>query len=376
MPATYCGRFAPSPTGPLHVGSITAALASWLDARAHGGRWLVRIEDIDPPRCAPGADRFILQQLTQLGLHPDAPPVWQSQRHTLYEQALATLLELGWAYSCSCTRKNLEQAWQALGLTHQRHQERPYPGTCRNGLHGKPPRSWRFHLEKFIRTCLRSPREGVRDADRDALQGANRSNSGRYCEDLQRRRAPEAAPAHPRGDRKHVLKDWPLSKAQTDQPLPFFLDANGLLRWHDRRQGWQNQYPAEVAGDFVVRRADGLWAYQLAVVVDDAEQGITHVVRGADLSDNTPRQLLLQSALGYPSPRYLHTPLVTMANGEKLSKQHGAPAADTENPMATLLAAANFLGLPRPPGDLSQLSPTHALNHWVNTWRALHTIAE
>lgn len=317
MSAPYCGRFAPSPTGPLHAGSITAALASWLDARAHHGRWLVRIEDIDPARCAPGADRFILQQLAQLGLHPDAPPVWQSRRHALYEQALAVLLDQGWAYPCGCTRKDLEQAWQSQGRVHQRHQERPYPGICRSGLHGKSPRSWRFHLEKFI-------------------------------------------------------KNWPSRQIQTTQTAPFFLDADGLLHWHDRRQGWQTQRPAEVSGDFVVRRADGLWAYQLAVVVDDADQGITQIVRGADLSDNTPRQLLLQSALGYPTPGYLHTPLVTMANGEKLSKQHGAPAADTGNAMATLLAAASFLGLPPPPGDLSQLCPGDALNHWVNAWHSTY----
>ncbi len=293
-----------------------AALASWLDARAHGGRWLVRIEDIDPPRCPAGADQHILQQLNALGLRPDAPVVWQSQRHAHYAQALERLLHDGWAYPCACTRKDIEHAWQQQGLVHVRHHTRPYPGTCRAGLAGRQARSWRFHLEKFIR---------------------NRA----------------------------------LTLAGQAQAAHFFIDENDIVHWYDRCQGWQQQDPRQGMGDFVLRRADGLWAYQLAVVVDDAAQGVTHVVRGADLSDNTPGQYLLQSALHYPTPQYLHTPLVTMANGEKLSKQHGAAAVATDNPYATLHAAAAFLGLPTPTATACL---SDALNHWVQAWRHTYNV--
>ena len=315
MPTTtYCGRFAPSPTGPLHAGSVAAALASWLDARAHRGRWLVRIEDVDGPRCPPGAAAFILQQLAQLGLQPDAPPLWQSTRSAHYADALAQLQEQALAYPCACTRKDLERAWLAQGLRPNGHQERPYPGTCRQGLHDRVARSWRFHLEKFI-------------------------------------------------------KNNDFSQHQQAQAAHFFIDSAGVVHWQDRRQGWQQQDPTQVAGDFVLRRADGLWAYQLAVVVDDAAQGITHIVRGEDLSDNTPRQWLLQVALDLPHPRYLHTPLVCLPDGTKLSKQHGAQAVATDTPWHTLAQAADFLGLPRP-GDTPCLSD--ALNHWVNAWRATY----
>lgn len=291
-----------------------AALASWLDARAHQGRWLVRIEDVDTPRCPPGAGQIILQQLTALGLQPDAEPVWQSARGALYAHALEQLQARELAYPCACTRKELEQAWRAMGLQPNGLQERPYPGTCRHGLQGRPARSWRFALEKFIKNTDFS------------LTG-------------------QAPAAH------------------------FFVDSAGLVHWHDRRLGWQQQDPTQVAGDFVLRRADGLWAYQLAVVVDDAEQGITHIVRGEDLNDNTPRQLLLQGALDLPHPRYLHTPLVRQADGAKLSKQHGAAAVPTDDPVETLTQAACFLGLPAPQGE-SCLSD--ALNHWVNAWRATY----
>ena len=142
--ATYVGRFAPSPTGPLHAGSLVAALASWLDARAHDGRWLVRIEDVDTPRCVPGAAESILQQLSDCGLVPDEPPVWQSSRSALYQQALDRLVNLGLAYPCACSRKDVEDALAALGRTQQRHAELIYPGTCRQGLHGRPARAWRF----------------------------------------------------------------------------------------------------------------------------------------------------------------------------------------------------------------------------------------
>ena len=145
----YVGRFAPSPTGPLHAGSLVAALASWLDARAHNGRWLVRIEDVDQPRCVPGADTFILQQLATCGLHPDAPPQWQSARSSLYQRALDQLVAQGDAYPCACSRKDIEDAHAAQGHARERHAALPYPGTCRQGLHGRTGRSWRFNVTDF-----------------------------------------------------------------------------------------------------------------------------------------------------------------------------------------------------------------------------------
>jgi glutamyl-Q tRNA(Asp) synthetase len=269
--ASYVGRFAPSPTGPLHAGSLVAALASWLDARAHGGRWLVRIEDVDLPRCVPGADELILQQLAQCGLLPDAPPVWQSRRTPLYQTALDGLASAGRAYPCACTRSDIAAANAALGRLKPRHGDLVYPGTCRpdqGGLKGHQGRAWRMQ---------------VPDAPDD------------------------------------------------------------VILWTDRRLGAQQQALATAVGDFVVKRADGLWAYQLAVVVDDAEQGVTDIVRGEDLCDNTPRQILLQGALGLPRPRYLHTPLVNGAHGEKLSKQNGAEALDLRQPLHTLDVAARHL---------------------------------
>ena len=244
----YIGRFAPSPTGPLHAGSLVAALASWLDAKAHAGQWLVRIEDVDTPRCLPGMDRIILQQLADCRLHPDAAPVWQSQRRALYQQALDQLVRRDLAYPCTCTRHDIEAALSHLGLEHQRHAERIYPGTCRNGL---------------------------------ANQGARADKTG--CA-------------------------WRLRTT-----------AAPLIHWSDRRLGPQQQDVQTEVGDFVLKRADGCFAYQLAVVVDDAAQGVSDVVRGVDLADNTARQILLQQCLGLPTPRYLHTPLVLGANGEKLS---------------------------------------------------------
>ncbi len=264
----YVGRFAPSPTGPLHAGSLVAALASWLDARAHGGRWLVRIEDVDGPRCVAGADRQILQQLAACGLLPDEEPVWQSQRGAFYQRALERLQAAGLAYGCACTRADIARAQEAAGQVQQRHGELIYPGTCRGGLNGRVARAWR------------------------------------------------------------------LSTA-----------GSGSIEWTDRRLGPQAQDLEREVGDFVLKRADGLWAYQLAVVVDDALQGITDVVRGADLADNTPRQLWLQRQLGLTAPRYLHTPLVLGANGEKLSKQNGALALELSDPLAALRRAGGVLGL-------------------------------
>ncbi|WP_101047802.1 tRNA glutamyl-Q(34) synthetase GluQRS [Macromonas nakdongensis] len=303
-PAGYRGRFAPSPTGPLHAGSLVAALASWLDARAHHGAWRVRIEDVDLGRCVPGADREILRQLAALGLVGDAEPVWQSAHGERYQQALDHLVSASLAYPCACTRKDIAQALAAQGWAHERHVERPYPGTCRpelGGLRGRPGRAWRLHVP----ACLRA----------------------------------------------------------THTPSP--------LVWHDRRLGPQAQDVADTVGDFVLRRADGLWAYQLAVVVDDADQGITHVVRGADLTDNTPRQILLQRALGLPTPQYLHTPLVLGTDGEKLSKQHGAPALDVSAPLTALNTAAQVLGLPAQHGPLDQALATWT-GHWAQTWAVPH----
>jgi glutamyl-Q tRNA(Asp) synthetase len=286
----YRGRFAPSPTGPLHAGSLVAALASWLDARAHGGRWLVRIEDVDTPRCVPGADAAILNQLATCGLIPDEPPTWQSRRGALYQAALDRLVAQRHAYPCGCSRKDIELALAAQGRPRVRGEEAPYPGTCRTGLHGKPARAWRFRV------------------------------------------------------------------------------SDGEVAWTDRRLGAQQQDVARSVGDFVLRRADGLWAYQLAVVVDDGDQGITHVVRGEDLADNTPRQLLLQQGLGLPSPSYLHTPLVLGADGEKLSKQNGAAPLDLHEPLQPLNAAAAVLGLPAQAGPIDA-----ALAAWARAWPFLQS---
>ena len=318
----YVGRFAPSPTGPLHAGSLVAALASWLDARAwnggQGGRWLVRIEDVDTPRCMPGAAERILEQLATCGLVPDEPPLWQSRRGALYQQALDQLLACALAYPCACSRKAIEMAHTAAGHAHQRHIERPYPGTCRHGLQGRTARSWRFATTKFIQ--------------KQAL-----------------------APVH-----------------KTQQAI--FSIANNCLHWTDRRLGPQQQDVEHSVGDFVLRRADGLWAYQLAVVVDDAAQAVTHVVRGEDLADNTPRQILLQQALQLPTPQYLHTPLVRGADGEKLSKQHGAAPLVLDSPLQALQTAANVLGLPvlvHP--DNTSLGD--ALSLWIKAWMPLYNLA-
>ena len=291
----YIGRFAPSPTGALHAGSLVAALASWLDARAHGGQWLVRIEDVDTPRCIRGAHQLILQQLAQCGLVPDAPVMWQSQRGDTYQAALDRLIAKGWAYPCGCSRKEIEDAQALMGHTRERHTAAIYPGTCRDGLNSKAARAWRLNVQRLI----------------DDLKLAT------------------------------------------------------PLRWHDRLLGPQQQDVAKEVGDFVLRRADGLWAYQLAVVMDDASQGITHVVRGADLTDNTARQIVLQRALGLPTPSYMHTPLVLGENGEKLSKQNGAEALDLSQPLLALQAAALALGLPK---FNDGASIEQALTAWTNAW--------
>jgi glutamyl-Q tRNA(Asp) synthetase len=284
----YTGRFAPSPSGPLHAGSLVAALASWLDARAHGGTWLVRIEDVDGPRTVRGAEDDILRQLHALGLDPDAPPLRQSERSAHYERALQQLCTAQLAYPCGCTRREIESELAALGQPAQRGAEVVYPGTCRNGLHGKPPRAWRLRCGDEVRVA-----------------------------------------------------------------------------WHDRRLGEQQQDVSRTVGDFVLQRADGPWAYQLAVVVDDAEQGITDVVRGEDLADNTARQIHLRRLLGLPTPRYLHTPLLRDAHGEKLSKSNGAAALDVGDPLTALHDAAAVLGLQ----PLSAATVSDTLRQMIQAWR-------
>lgn len=290
---------------------MVAALASWLDARAAGGRWLVRIEDIDPPRCSTGADHEILRQLACCGLVPDEPPVWQSQRQGLYQAQLAELIHLGLAYPCSCTRRRIHAAWAARGIDHRRHGELIYPGTCR-------------------------PQPG---AVVPAVPSA-------------------AAPDGP-------ALAWRLLTRST-------IDSGEVqIDWQDRRLGRRHQNVSREVGDFVLRRADGLWAYQLAVVVDDAEQGVTDVVRGEDLLDNTPRQIWLQQCLGLPRPRYLHVPLVLDERGEKLSKQHGAaPVRVDTHPQAlgVLVQAGQALGLNGVAGSESSIAQW--LESAVSAWAA------
>lgn len=297
----YVGRFAPSPTGLLHAGSLVAALASWLDARAAGGRWLVRIEDADRARCPLGVDAAVLRQLAACGLQSDADVWWQSLREAAYTEALSRLVAAGLAYPCGCTRREIDLALAAAGQAPGRDEERVYPGTCRAGLNGRPARAWRLRV------------------------------------------------------------------------------APGVVPWHDRRLGGQTQDVAAEVGDFVLKRADGMWAYQMAVVVDDAAQGVTHVVRGADLADNTARQIVLQQALDLPTPQYLHTPLVLGSDGHKLSKQHGAtplllndPASVTTELRTALLA----LGMPARsahPGLDGPALLRQAVADWGHAWGAHNT---
>ncbi|MDR5866320.1 tRNA glutamyl-Q(34) synthetase GluQRS [Halomonas koreensis] len=279
--SAYRGRFAPTPSGPLHLGSLVAALASFLDARRARGRWGLRIEDVDPPRCPPGAADAILRQLEAFGLHWDGPVAWQSERHDAYAAALARLEALGLAYPCSCSRRQ----WRDHPV---------YPGWCRDGVREPDkPRAWRLRSDLGLRP----------------------------------------------------------------------------VRWEDRLFGPQAFDPAEL-GDVVLRRKDGLWAYQLAVVVDDADQGINEVVRGADLLDNTPWQRQLQHALSLPAPRYLHLPLILGDDGQKLSKQNLAPALpDTEPEARPLLHRALALLDQAPPAALAGAPVDEqlawAIDHWA-----------
>ena len=266
----YTGRFAPSPTGPLHAGSLVAAMASYLDARAHHGRWLLRIEDIDEPRTAAGAAESIVETLALLGMYPDGEVIWQSQRKARYEAAFSQLGEH--VYPCGCSRKEIADSRTGIASD----GAAIYPGTCRHGLaEGKTIRAWRLRV-------------------------------------------------------------------------PPTMSAAEVITFEDRWLGRITEKLSESTGDFVLKRADGFWAYQLAVVVDDAEQGVTAVVRGADLLGSTARQIYLQGLLRLPTPRYMHVPVVNNAAGEKLSKQTGATPLDMTRPLDTLMLAATQLELVLP----------------------------
>jgi len=257
----YRGRFAPSPTGPLHFGSLVAAVASYLEAKKHGGEWLLRMEDLDKPREMPGAADAIIRALEAFGFEWDGPIVYQSLRGEVYAEALSRLQNRGLIYPCACTRKEIADSGVhgIDGLV--------YPGTCRNGLPaGKQARAWRIRVN------------------------------------------------------------------------------NASISFDDDIQGHLSQNLAQDIGDFVLKRADGLHAYQLAVVVDDAAQGVSHVLRGADLLDSTPRQIYIQQSLGLPPLSYAHVPIAANADGEKLSKQTLALALDIKTPVTGLWQALEFLG--------------------------------
>lgn len=264
--AQYIGRFAPSPTGLLHMGSLMAAVASYLEAKRHAGSWLLRVEDLDPPREFPGATQSFLDTLGRFGFCWDGLVVYQSQRHERYLEILHALQEAGWVYPCSCSRKMLREDG-LVGVDGLR-----YGGRCRGA----------------------APVDGASLAQR-------------------------------------------------------VMVPDKIYSFVDQVQGLQAQNLAEMVGDFVLRRADSLWAYQLAVVVDDADCGVTHIVRGADLLDSTPRQLFLQEILGFSHPQYLHIPVITNLQGEKLSKQTMAPALQTNGEAQQLWQALSLLWQSPPP---------------------------
>jgi glutamyl-Q tRNA(Asp) synthetase len=278
----YRGRFAPSPTGPLHFGSLVAAVGSHADARATGGEWTVRMEDLDPPREAPGAADAILRALAAFGMTWDGPVLYQSTREDAYRQALDRLAAAGLIYPCACTRREIADS----AVRSAAASELVYPGTCRGGLPpGRAPRAMRIRVDAAV------------------------------------------------------------------------------IDFEDVVQGPQRQHLGRQVGDFVLRRADGYFAYQLAVVVDDADQAITDVVRGADLLDSTPRQIFLQRCLGLPTPRYCHLPVATDASGEKLSKQTLAAPVDPAQPAPALARALDFLGH-APPAQVARAG-TGALWEWA-----------
>ncbi len=281
----YYGRFAPSPTGPLHFGSLVAATASYLDARANQGQWLVRMEDLDKPREVAGAAQDILDTLRSFGFQWDSEIVYQSQRDEIYRQFLTQLISKNLAYPCACTRKTI-QALARMGI------DGPvYPGFCREGLPAnKRPRTWRLRV------------------------------------------------------------------------------MDNSVEFEDRVQGRQSQVLSQQVGDFVLKRADGLFAYQLAVVVDDALQGVTHIVRGADLLDSTPRQIYLKQQLGLSIPTYAHIPVATNLHGEKLSKQTRAQPVKLRDSGVVLCRVLRFLGM-QPPADLAYGSLTELWGWAIHNWQ-------
>ncbi len=308
----YRGRFAPSPTGPLHFGSLVAAVGSYLDAKHHLGTWLVRMEDLDIPRCVFGAADDILRTLAAFGLHSDEPVICQSQRTAAYEEALDQLQSGGMVYPCCCTRKEIADS--ALhGI------DGPvYPGICRNGIPaGREGRAWR------VRTDYPHPQ------------------------------------SLPRWERE----DKPFSHRGKGG------DGGKAVTFADSVQGRISQHLEKEIGDFVVKRADGLFAYQLAVVVDDAYQGITHVVRGADLLASTPRQIHLQRLLNLPTPHYMHLPITVNEAGEKLGKQTLAAPVDVLHPVASLLRVLDFLQQ-RPPTELAGGDVRTVLDWAIQNWNA------
>lgn len=281
----YRGRFAPSPTGSLHFGSLVAAVGSFLEARTRGGEWLLRMEDVDAPRCSRAAADEILRTLEACGFAWDGAVVWQSCRGDAYAAALEGLKAAGCVFACACTRKELaDSAIAPDGAT-------IYPGTCRQGLAaGRAARAWRLRV------------------------------------------------------------------------------GNAHIGFDDAIQGRLDSDLAIEAGDFILLRADGLFAYQLAVVVDDAAAGITHVVRGADLLASTARQIFLQQCLGVPTPCYAHLPVAVNAAGEKLSKQTRAVAVNSSRPGPELFAVLEFLGQ-RPPAELSGAGPGELWAWAIGNWR-------
>jgi glutamyl-Q tRNA(Asp) synthetase len=284
----YIGRFAPSPTGPLHFGSLLAALASYLDAKSHHGQWLIRIEDIDPPREMPGATDLILKTLDTYGLFSDQNIIYQSQRSDVYQYALNQLIQQKSVFPCTCSRKQLAD---------------------RAGIH--------------FGNCL-------------SLAQTSASQAFAWRFDSQR--------ANP--------------------------NSQGHASFYDHLQGDFSQSVAESIGDFVVRRKDQLWAYQLAMVVDDFQQGVTHVVRGIDLIDSTLRQHMLQHALNYPVPEYAHIPVACAENGQKLSKQNLAPGLDLDNPQDAIWRALSWLRQ-SPPENLRTASVKEMLNWAIAHWQPL-----
>ncbi len=295
MNASYRGRFAPSPTGPLHFGSLIAAVSSFAQARQQQGKWLLRIEDVDLPRCDTTATTQILKALESYGMIWDEDIIYQSQRNTLYQTALDELNSKNLSYGCACSRKQINENMSSA------NRRLIYPGTCRDGLpNGTSARSIRL-----------------------------------------------------RTDNKEV-------------------------HFNDIVQGHYSQNILKEVGDFIIRRADNLFAYQLAVVVDDQEQAITEVVRGSDMLDSTPRQILLQQLLGYSTPRYMHIPLATTPDGNKLSKQHHASPIPTDDPRPTLIKALAFLQQ-QPPADLRDCDISSiwawTFKHWTTkTIPAQHSI--